>query len=63
MHYGICMSYIIWDIKYLQSMYAYGITPAHYLFIFGCLNIRHLEGKGMAAICFCKNGRVHQTKT
>lgn len=28
MHYGICTSYIIWDIKYLQSMYAYGITPA-----------------------------------
>lgn len=44
------MSYIIWAIKYLQSLYAYGITPAYthpadYLFIFGCINIHHLEWK------------------
>jgi len=43
--------------KYLQSMYAYGITPADahpadYLSIVDCINVRQLKEKVTAAICF-----------
>lgn len=42
------MSYIIGAIKYLQSLYAYGITPAYAhpadrLLISACVSIHHFE--------------------
>lgn len=78
MHYGICTSYIIWDIKYLQSMYAYGITPAihthahiHFQWttysslaaLTSIICSKKKKKKETAAICFRKNDRGHQTKT